>query len=135
LSGCLFFGGSGSSQQTPGTIVFGSGIHRVSAYQFIVKKPTSSFKDGHLMGWVAQLKQPVGLAPVSVVVINDGTKQQLYRGELVNVNPKWLQFAKSAPVDAFVKAGGSAAPIPGSYTLEYLQGNEIIAEGTFQIHK
>src|SRR3974390_2143193 len=116
VSGCSLF--SSKTAQNPGSILFGSGIHRVSAYQFVVDKPRSTFRDGQFIGWVAQLKSPLGTAPVTVSVLNDKTKQVIYQGQLLQTNPKWVQLAASHPVDAFVKAG-SGGTVPGTYRLEY----------------
>ena len=133
LTGCGPFGGS-TTTQPPGTIVFGSGISRVSAYQFVVKHPHPSFKDGQVIGWVAQLSRAIGKAPVTVDVIDVASKQTLYRAQLVTVKASWVQLAKSAPVDAFVKAG-TRGPVPGQYTLEYVQGSTVLAKGTFRIRR
>src|SRR5581483_1275292 len=110
MSACGPFGSS-SPTQAPGTIVFGSGIQRVSAYEFVVKKPRSTFRDGQVMGWVAQLSRPIGHGTVSVEVLNAATKQSLYETPLSGTKPKWIQLAKSAPVDVFVKAGGTRGPV------------------------
>lgn len=132
-AGCGPFGGS-SLGPAPGTIVFGSAAHRVSAYQWTVKSPHSNFRDGKWIGWVAQLKQPLGATMVEVVVKDAATNRVTWDGEAIGLDPKFVQLASqgAVPVDSFDKAG-QAGPVPGKYVLEYVSGNVILAQGTFRI--
>jgi hypothetical protein len=133
VAGCGPFGG-GSGGQTPGTIVFGSGAHRVSAYQWTINKPRTAFRDGGSIGWVAQLKEPLGSATVTILLKNARNGRTIWQGQRSGLNPKFVELANNSPVDAFVKVGTDGS-LPGRYTLEYLEGSQVLAQGTFRITK
>lgn len=127
LTGC-----GSAAVQVPGTIIFGSGTHRLSAYQWTVNNPHSTFREGKWMGWVARLKRPLASDSVTVSVYAGPHKVLIWQQTVPRVNPGFVQLADSAPVDAFTKVG-TGGPVPGTYVLRYAAGGKVLAAGSFRV--
>lgn len=129
-SGCSLFG----STNTKGTIQFGFGIHRVSAYEIQIVKPTDTFYRGQGMAWVAYLKRAVSAHSLTLTILSDGKNGRVYVQRQVRiVNPRFTVVANPGmPVRGLEMLGLSA---PGSYVLRYSRAGQTLAEGSFSIRR
>lgn len=133
IPACTPFWASHDHTSSPGTIQFGAGIHRVSAYEIDIVKKKSTFYLGQSMAWVAHLKHRAGTRTLTLQVLSDGSQQPVLRETISAVNPRWVTIANPGELVQGLQALG--VPIPGKYILRYSRGSVRLAEGTFRLRR
>lgn len=122
-----------SHPPAPGTIVFGFGIHRVSAHEIDIVKQRTVFYRGQSVAWVAYLKHRAGARSLTLSLLALTTHALVLNESVRKIKPAWIELANPGEtVRGFEMLGVS---LPGTYVMRYTRGNIVLAEGTIQLRR
>jgi hypothetical protein len=110
----------------PGIVRFGSSFDASGE----IAVPDDAFGEGDQAVWVATFSRVPGVASVRleiVQVLTDGRQFEHWREDMVLSDPSSRRLAGEAVLSIYVHGG------EGSYRLRYLVGDELLAEGAFEM--
>lgn len=114
----------------PGTIVFGTGIRRVSPHEINIVNLRNTFHRKQSIAWVAYLAHPAGARTLRLTIFSASGKA-IRHFPIPHVNPKWTQIANSGErVQGLMLIG---LRDPGTYTLELTHRSKVLADGSFRL--
>ncbi|HEV3312669.1 MAG TPA: hypothetical protein VG815_19320 [Chloroflexota bacterium] len=130
LPGCSGFWQS--SGPAPGTIIFGTGIHRVSAHQIDIVGERTTFHLRQSVAWVAYLRHPAGATTLTLSILSPSNSSPVITPQTITrVDPKWTQLANPGEPERGLRVLG--VPLPGRYIFRYSRGSVVLAEGTVNL--
>jgi hypothetical protein len=110
----------------PGVIVFGSTLDATGG----ISQPDNQFREGETAVWVADLSEAPGVPEIRkeiVQVLPDGREFEHWREQVPLSDPGATRLVGQAELSLYAHGG------VGSYRLRYLRGDELLAEGTFEL--
>lgn len=110
----------------PGSIVFGSGLDLAGEIQ----GSTTTFRPGQTTIWLADLSEPPDAPTVRFIIVQvlpDGREIEHWRQEMTIADAGGRQLVGMADLSIYVHGGA------GSYRMRYFRGDELIAEGAFEL--
>ena len=112
------------AERTPGVVRFGTSLGLDS----VIATPEDTFTHGTPAVWIADFVEPPEVPTILlmiVAVLPDGREFEHWRQEIPLADPSARQLVAGADLSIYVHGG------EGTYRLEYLRGDELLAAGTF----
>ncbi len=112
--------------ERPGSVVFGSGLDLAGQIQ----GSAAIFRPGQTTVWLADLSEPPGAPTVRFIIVQilpDGREIEHWQQEMTIADPGGRQLVGMADLSIYVHGGA------GSYRMRYLRGDELLAEGAFEL--
>ena len=110
----------------PGVVSFGTSLDLAGQLQ----GSATSFGPGQSAVWLADLSEPVGASTVRFVIVQvlpDGREFEHWRQDMDVVDPGGRQLVGMADLSIYVHGG------EGSYRMRYFRGDDLLAEGAFEL--
>ena len=110
----------------PGVIVFGSALDATGQ----ISQPDNRFREGENAVWIADLSEAPGVSVIRkeiVQVLPDGREFEHWREDISLSDPNATRLVGHAELSLYAHGG------VGSYRLRYLRGDELLAEGAFEL--
>lgn len=112
--------------ERPGSIVFGSSLDLAGQLQ----GPTAIFRPGQTTIWLADLSKPPDAPTIRFIIVQvlpDGREFEHWRQDMPLADPGGRQLVGMADLSIYVHGGA------GRYRMRYLRGDELLAEGAFEL--
>lgn len=110
----------------PGVIQFGSALDSAGA----IAAPNSRFREGETAVWIADFDRAPGVPEILKLIVQilpDGREFEHWREMIPLSDPDATRLVGQAELSLYAHGG------VGSYRLRYLNGNELLAEGAFEL--
>ena len=110
----------------PGVVAFGTSLDLAGQLQGSV----TGFRPGQIAVWLADLGEPVAAPTVRFVIVQvlpDGREFEHWREDMPVADPGGGQLVGMADLSIYAHGGA------GSYRMRYFRGDELLAEGAFEL--
>ncbi len=110
----------------PGIVAFGTTLDLAGQLQ----GSTARFRPGQSAIWLADLSEPVAESTVRFIIVQvlpDGRELEHWRQDMAVADPGGRQLVGMADLSIYVHGGA------GSYRMRYFRGDELLAEGAFEL--
>jgi hypothetical protein len=112
--------------ERPGTIAFGSGVDLAGQLQ----GSGAVFRPGQAAVWLADLSEPPGVPTVRFIIVQilpDGREFEHWRQDMTVADPGGRQLIGMADLSIYAHGG------TGNYRMRYFRGDQLLAEGAFEL--
>ena len=95
-----------------------------------IAQPDNRFREGETAVWIADFSEAPGVSVIRkeiVQVLPDGREFEHWREDISLSDPGATRLVGQAELSLYAHGG------EGSYRLRYLRGNELLAEGAFEL--
>jgi hypothetical protein len=95
-----------------------------------ITQPDNTFREGEEAVWVADFREAPGapeILRIIVQVLPDGREFEHWREQVPVSDPSATRLIGTAELSLYAHGGA------GSYRLRYFRGDELLAEGTFEL--